>query len=67
MKDIKYAVYGPCIQGSKSREELVELCQEKASVISQYLNEKQYLVGDNICYVDFQVFEVLTVISLITN
>jgi len=34
------AIYMPCYTGAISRDELRDLCYEKASVINQYLNEK---------------------------
>lgn len=40
LKDIKMAIYMPCYTGAISRDELRDLCYEKASVINQYLNEK---------------------------
>ena len=65
--DIKKAVYMPCYTGAKSKEELIELCFEKASVLSQYLNEKTYIVGSELCYVDFQIFEVVSFMSFVTE
>ena len=66
-KDIKYAVIIPCLTGSKTKNEIVELAYEKASILSQYLNEKKYILGDNLCYVDFQIFVGLMQMNLMTD
>lgn len=66
-KDIKYSVIIPCLTGSKTKDEIVELIFEKASILSQYLNEKKFIVGENLCYVDFQIFVVLSAMNLMTD
>ena len=67
LKDIKSAVTMPCYNGSKTREELAVICQEKAEVFQPYHEYFQYLVGDYVSHVDFYWFELIQLMDLITD
>ena len=40
---------------------------DKAHEISNFLKNKKFLIGNDICYLDFVVFELLELIDLVTD
>lgn len=64
--DFKMAVTKPCYAGM-DKEELKTLVLEKIVPITTYLNGKQYLLGDNICYLDFYLYELFNLIDFLTD
>lgn len=67
LNDVKKAIFSPCFTGEKNEAEMIESMYEQASTLSQYLNEKQFIIGDKLCYVDFQIFECLKIMALLTK
>jgi hypothetical protein len=40
---------------------------DKAQEISKFLKNKKFLIGNDICYIDFLVFELLELVFLVTD
>ena len=40
---------------------------DKAHEISNFLKNKKFLIGNDICYLDFVVYELLELIDLVTD
>jgi glutathione S-transferase len=58
IKDVKMALTKPCYEGM-DREELKILISTKIVIITTYLKNKKFLLGDNLCYLDFYLYELL--------
>ena len=49
------------------RQALNQTLFEKMETISKYMQGKTYLIGDNICYLDFYFFETILQSDFISN
>ena len=66
LADLKGAVSLPCYTvGDKSQ--ISELVLNKVKQIANYLGGKKYLVGDNVTYIDFILFELCDFMSWLTD
>ena len=67
VNDLKVGVcMMPCyVHGD--REQIKEAAKTKLDPISKWLGAKKYLMGDNLCYVDFVMLECLCVIDWVSE
>lgn len=56
LKDCKSAITGPCYVGS-DRNALSATAKAKMAPIVAYLGKKDYLIGDNLTFLDFYMLE----------
>jgi glutathione S-transferase len=66
IKGIKMSVTTPCYEGM-DREELKLLISTNIVSITTYLKEKKFLLGDNLCYLDFFLYEFFQLLDFITE
>ena len=50
-----------------SKDKLSVYLLDKAQEISNFLKNKKFLIGNDICYIDFIVFELLELVFLVTD
>ena len=66
VNDLKGAVTMPCYTQNDKEPIKVNLLQ-KVKPIVDYLGDKPFLCGDNICYVDFTMFELCELMQFISD
>ena len=67
INDLKVnGVMFPCYMHG-DREKIDADCKKRLEPIVKWLGDKQYLSGDNLCYLDFVLFESINVIEFVTN
>lgn len=66
LKDIKAATTGPCYSGC-NQDQLKQTCKIKMEPIVAYLGKKNFLMGDNITYLDFIMVEMCDFVQFLTN
>ena len=66
LKDIKQAVTGPCYQGV-DRAKLSQTAKQKMAPIVTYLGKKDYLIGENLTFLDFYMLEQCDFVQFLTN
>ena len=49
------------------RDKIDKESKEKIEPVVKWLREKKYLMGDEICYVDFQFLEICMLVDFVTN
>ena len=64
--DLKGATTMPCYT-SGDRNAITQTIMTKIQPIARYLAEKQFLVGDNVTYIDFVLFELVDFMAWITE
>ena len=56
----------PMYKGEE-KEKITEIVLEKAGPISKYLGEKPYLIGENLVYLDFYIYEMCQAFNWISD
>ena len=67
LKDLKFAIIRPMFTPGTVREEILGTIQEKLEAIANWLGQKEYLMGDNVTYVDFVLYEMVLQLDWLTN
>ena len=66
LKDCKSAITGPCYVGAQ-RSDLSATAKAKMAPIVDYLGKKDYLIGDNLTFMDFYMLELCDFIQWLTD
>ena len=66
IKEVKSAVTGPCYVGA-DRSKLSATAQKKMQPLVAYLGKKDFLMGDSMCFLDFQFIELCEFVEWITD
>ena len=67
VNDLKVnGVMFPCY-GHGDRDKIDADTKKRLEPIVNWLGDKQYLMGDNVCYLDFILFECINVVEFVTN
>lgn len=66
LKDVKSAITGPCYVG-QDRAILSETAKNKMKPIVNYLGKKDYLLGENLTFLDFYLLEQCDFVQWLTN
>ena len=67
INDLKVqGVMVPCYVHGE-RDKIDADCKKRLEPIVSWLGDKQYLMGDNVCYLDFILFECVNVIEFVTE
>lgn len=66
VSDTKNAVNAHCYQ-TGDKQAVATISQQKLEPLAKCLGDKQFLVGDYVTWVDFFFFELLNLISMITE
>lgn len=66
LKDVKSAITGPCYVG-QDRAVLAATAKNKMKPICDYLGKKDYLIGENLTFLDFYLLEQCDFVQWLTN
>lgn len=66
LKDVKSAITGPCYVG-QDRTVLKETALKKMKPIVDYMGKKEYLIGNNLTFLDFYMLELCDFVQWLTN
>ncbi len=66
VSDLKGAVTMPCYTNG-DRPTITSVLMEKVKPIVNFLGEKNFLVGSDVCYVDFTFFELCELMNFISE
>jgi glutathione S-transferase len=64
---LKMAVAMPCYNGSVEREKILPSVKDKLDMISSFLADKKFLMGNDVRYIDFEYCEVFDLIEFISK
>ena len=67
LNDVKKAVNFECYHGVMNQEEVNELSISKSKQIYEFLGDKKFLLGDSPLYIDFQWFEHVELMDMMTK
>lgn len=68
IQDAKWAITKPCYTGDKTGDELKSLIKEQLADIARYLDvEGGLLLGYNVSYMDFYLFELILLVEFLTE
>ncbi len=66
ISDLKGATTMPCYT-SEDKNAIAKICIDKTQPVAAYLGKKSFLMGDNVTYVDFILFELCDFMMWITD
>ena len=67
LKDLKFAIVRPMFNPATVKEEMLGSVFEKLGPVADFLGHKEFLLGENVTYVDFILYEIIISLDWLTN